>query len=1174
MNKRGFTLIELLATIVIIAIVAIIAVPTIGNIISDMSNKVYVESEKTLARTGQNYFLSNSELLPVELGESSFIKLDQLIEVAAAEKIIDPKDQQECEGYLIVSKPTANSYEYDPYIKCGNNYETPLYDLDSAMEPSILILGENPVSLLMGQPYTDVGAKARDKYGNNLTSQIVLNNPVNINVGGVYQVTYTVTDKDGVSKTAIRTVNILDTIPPVITLNAPVPPAFFNMYQDGIFNEPGYTATDNSDGDITLRVQVTHNIAAGLPGNYTAFYNVTDNAGNAATQVTRNVTVVADPAPTVVFGTNGNATWGTSRSTTVTVSDVGSGLNTSSLEYQWTTNTTTPSEASFTTPFANGANITSPAGVSGTYYLWILAKDVNNHTLISRTNVFNLDNGVPTITASNASATWFTSRTSTVTGTDNLGIAEIRYQWNANGMNGTCTTGGTVTTTGTALTVPVGSNSLFMCIRDNAGNTATYTSGADMFRVDSTNPTVTFSMNGNVTWGTSRSTTVTVADAHSGLNTTTLEYQWTTSTTAPIEASFTTAFTNGATITSPAGVSGTYYLWVLAKDNLANTMILSSSVFNLDNAVPTITANNTSTSWFSSRTATVTGTDNMGIAEIRYSWNSNPMSGTCTTGGTVTTTGTALTVPGGTNGLYLCIRDNAGNTATWYSGAGQYLVDGANPTVTFGTNGNSVWGTSRSTTVTVSDTESGVNTATLEYQWTTNTTTPTEASFTTAFTNGASITTPGGATGTYYLWILAKDNSTRTSIISSAVFNIDNTPPTIANIIGGNILFADSNFVSGNNSMTIYNNLGNGTVTHTRTAMTTPVGSYAIRIVTNGTASPGAGGFYQLTGSAANRVYYHKIIARIPVGYTINPAANAVGDGSTFTWLTSQAGTGNWEEYIYVLRTGATGTFNTFGFAYLNGTSNTSVTWDVAYATILDATDVANNTIAFNSTDSNSLINGYGVNQSSTVAPTFTGVTATANLSVQLAPMASAGTYYVWTRDAAGNTRNSSFIIDSTTLYAYRDQFWCYGAVNSATAPSCAGTSIGTQGTDYGGYGSSVLQWDSCTTGGSNYAYGGYAGADIAYTTWPASGYWSRSRNTAYELYADYQHVRCGLSVRYKQSAPWGTYNTAYAETRYTRSYTNRVLWWTAWSSWSTTAVTPTATKEVQTSTSYKFRSS
>jgi prepilin-type N-terminal cleavage/methylation domain-containing protein len=314
MNKKGLTLIELLATIVVLSAVAVITTFSIGNFIGNVGDRVYLENEKTLERIGQNYFLTNNVLLPSDVGEISFVRLDQLIEIQASEKIIDPKDQQECEGYVTVSKNLEKTYEYEAFIKCGINYETPLYDINGAMEPNITILGENPANLLMGQTYNDAGAKAKDKYGADLTSQIVVTGSVNSNVLGVYQISYTVTDEDGLTKTVSRTVNVLD------------------------------------------------------------------------------------PYPTVAFGTNGNATWASSRSTTVTVSDTYSGVDTSSLEYQWTTSTTEPTEVSFVTSFTNGATITTPAGVTGTYYLWIIAKNNNNYTTITRSNVFNLDNTNPVIT--------------------------------------------------------------------------------------------------------------------------------------------------------------------------------------------------------------------------------------------------------------------------------------------------------------------------------------------------------------------------------------------------------------------------------------------------------------------------------------------------------------------------------------------------------------------------------------------------------------------------------------------------------------------------------------------------------------------------------------------------------------------------------------------------------
>ena len=175
-----------------------------------------------------------------------------------------------------------------------------------------------------------------------------------------------------------------------------------------------------------------------------------------------------------------------------------------------------------------------------------------------------------------------------------------------------------------------------------------------------------------------------------------------------------------------------------------------------------------------------------------------------------------------------------------------------------------------------------------------------------------------------------------TNLTNGDLIVYDRTPPIINDTFSGKTLFNDPTFLSGNNSMIVYNNSANGTVSHSRISTTTPYGNYAIRITTNGVSSPGLGGYYQLTQSIANGIFIHKITAKIPVGYTIEWAANALGDNPAVEWLTPKNGTGEYEDYMYVLRTSSTGSFSSFGFVYLSG-PGTSVTWDVAYSTIIDA---------------------------------------------------------------------------------------------------------------------------------------------------------------------------------------------------------------------------------------------
>jgi len=160
-------------------------------------------------------------------------------------------------------------------------------------------------------------------------------------------------------------------------------------------------------------------------------------------------------------------------------------------------------------------------------------------------------------------------------------------------------------------------------------------------------------------------------------------------------------------------------------------------------------------------------------------------------------------------------------------------------------------------------------------------------------------------------------------------------------------LYTDPSFQNGLNSVVVYNNAGNGVVAIAREAnqtdspfANTSAFNLAITTSTN-TAAPGLGGFVQSTASRSNAIFLQRIVAKIPVGYTINWESNPIGDNSSQTWLTSQAGTGQFQEYLILRKCGATGTFGTTGHVYLTGTI-VPVTWYVAYAAVYDFTGPAN----------------------------------------------------------------------------------------------------------------------------------------------------------------------------------------------------------------------------------------
>ena len=82
-----------------------------------------------------------------------------------------------------------------------------------------------------------------------------------------------------------------DTIAPVITLLGANP---LNLQVGDTFTDPGATADDNVDGDITDSIVPTSNVNTAIAGSYTVVYDVSDGAGNSA-GLTRSVVVSEEP---------------------------------------------------------------------------------------------------------------------------------------------------------------------------------------------------------------------------------------------------------------------------------------------------------------------------------------------------------------------------------------------------------------------------------------------------------------------------------------------------------------------------------------------------------------------------------------------------------------------------------------------------------------------------------------------------------------------------------------------------------------------------------------------------------------------------------------------------------------------------------------------------------------
>jgi hypothetical protein len=160
-------------------------------------------------------------------------------------------------------------------------------------EPIITILGDNPATVEVGTPYADAGATAIDIGDGDLTAEIVTTSTVDSNIVGSYTVTYAVEDSSGNVATAVRTVNVVDTTEPVITILGDNPAT---VEVGMTYSDAGVTAFDVGDGDLTDAVVVTSNVNTSVLGSYTVIYDVMDSSGNAAMAI-RTVNVVSG-APT------------------------------------------------------------------------------------------------------------------------------------------------------------------------------------------------------------------------------------------------------------------------------------------------------------------------------------------------------------------------------------------------------------------------------------------------------------------------------------------------------------------------------------------------------------------------------------------------------------------------------------------------------------------------------------------------------------------------------------------------------------------------------------------------------------------------------------------------------------------------------------------------------------
>jgi hypothetical protein len=188
-----------------------------------------------------------------------------------------------------------STYTYTVTDNAGNSTTVVRYVqhiLFDTTPPVITLNGNATETIEACSNWVDLGATAFDNVDFDLTADIVVTGSVNVNVPGVYTITYEVEDNAGNSSSEDRVVTVEDTTAPEIDINDENG-NWYNYLGDA-FVAPTATATDCVDPNPTLTNNGSTAVNVNNAGSYTVTFTAEDNSGNTGTATT-NVIVGVEP---------------------------------------------------------------------------------------------------------------------------------------------------------------------------------------------------------------------------------------------------------------------------------------------------------------------------------------------------------------------------------------------------------------------------------------------------------------------------------------------------------------------------------------------------------------------------------------------------------------------------------------------------------------------------------------------------------------------------------------------------------------------------------------------------------------------------------------------------------------------------------------------------------------
>ncbi len=210
--------------------------------------------------------------------------------VGSKEIYISPNSKYEEEGYIAhdnydgdLTEAVVRVQKEDvvSYVVTDSSGNTAMVERKiiyrDTQAPVLTLKGEAYSTITVGTTYVELGYTALDDCDGDLTDKVIIEGEVDENTCGIYILTYKVTDSSGNTSEIERNVTVSDMTPPSIAL---IGDSTLYIKIGEEFNDPGCSATDNMDGDITDRITVSGTVDITKEGLYIITYEVMDKTGN------------------------------------------------------------------------------------------------------------------------------------------------------------------------------------------------------------------------------------------------------------------------------------------------------------------------------------------------------------------------------------------------------------------------------------------------------------------------------------------------------------------------------------------------------------------------------------------------------------------------------------------------------------------------------------------------------------------------------------------------------------------------------------------------------------------------------------------------------------------------------------------------------------------------------